>query len=102
MLRSIAIPSQSLGGQIRPDPLRVHVCRTCDDAIDSAGSIGPGARERAVLAFLERTSERKAARLRLLLSDAFPPPLPGWRAMPQPRVPNETAWGHLRRLIDRL
>ena len=105
--QQIDVLSQSLGGPDRPDLIRCHVCPPCDAAIDQAHSVGPTAREIAVLVHVERISKEKADLLRRRLidnpmSDDFPPSLPGWRALPVPRVPNAEPWGHLRRLIESL
>lgn len=39
-------------------------------------------------------------RLRTLLADDFPPPLPAWAA--ERRPPNIQPWSHLSKVIDRL
>ncbi|MGY2700764.1 hypothetical protein [Nocardioides sp. HB32] len=99
--RSVEAPEEALGGPVRPHPIRCHVCPACADAIDGA-SIGWTSRGRAVLAHVERISKERADRLRVLLAQDYPPPppLPAWRALPPPRVPNDQPWAHLR--LERL
>lgn len=99
--RSVNTAPVALGGH-GPNSITGHVCPACANAIDDAGSVGPSARGRAVVDHVRRTKgHQRADRLRSLLSDDFPPTLPGWGAVPGAR-PSAEPWAHLRRVIDRL
>jgi len=99
--RPVLVLPTSLGGS-GPKHVDGHACPDCASAIDDVGGIGWRARARAVVSYLSQSSPQKAQRLRSILESDFPPALPGWGALPEPRSPNRNAWTHLDGLINRL
>lgn len=99
--RAVIVDRTSLGGTPNPERVEGHVCPDCTDAIDAVGGVGWRARARAVVSYVDQSSPQKAKRLRLMLDSDFPPAMPAWGVLPEPRVPDRTPWAHLAGVIDR-
>jgi hypothetical protein len=93
--------TQQLGGQPSPQQLSGHLCRSCSEAVDHVGAVGPTALERALVSALMPEGVGKLAHGNLTVDG-----LVGWGALvaraqqgsppgqPAPR-PNTRPWEHL-------
>ncbi len=93
--RELTAPSDALGGRPSPDPIVGQACPPCYDALDSVGSVGPSALERALVEHLRasgRTNE--AVKVEAAISGGGLVGLVGWAVTEW--EPNGEPWGHLR------
>jgi hypothetical protein len=82
--------TEQLGGRPSPQQLSGHLCRVCDAACSSAGSMGPSALERALVAHLE-----PGLLGMLLYGQLRIPGLVGWAAEVERGAPNQQPFAHL-------
>lgn len=78
----------SLGGRTTPGDIDVWLCASCDRAAGAAGSVGPTAMRRALVAFLDPSGHTARS---LALGDLEG--LRGWAVTGLPPAPS--AWAHL-------
>lgn len=95
--RAVTVNRTALGGAPSPGYVEGQ-CAECTHAVDEVGGIGWRARVIAVVAFVARSSQQKAERLRVMMAGDFPPDLPGWGALNND--PSVEPWGHLRRVLE--
>lgn len=94
--RNLTAPTEALGGPSSPESITGQVCPPCSAALDSVGSVGPSALERALVAHLSRSGRTAdAERVQAAISGGGLVGLVGWAGLPAPRVANREPWAHL-------